>query len=107
MYRTIIELKDGLTPEERQELRRRCIEVHRNKNGTVRIIDVSNNKFVFEGNETMESCLSSAFLTMGEQPDLYERFQAWLWEDEDPDENCNLLEISRKETERRKLLNIG
>lgn len=91
MYRTIIELKEETPKEIAKEIRQLCINAHDNFVGKVQIKDLSTKSFVFEGGEEAYNCLQYGSLRLDEQPDFKRWVKTWLWEDEDPDESCDLI----------------
>ena len=96
MYRTIIELKEETPKEIAKEIRQICIKAHDNFVGKVQIKDLSTKSFVFEGEEEDYACLNIGFLTLKEETMFRENVKTWQWEDEEPDESCDLLEIVSK-----------
>lgn len=96
MYRTIIELKEDTPKEAAKEIRQLCIKAHDNYVGKVQIKDISPLSFVFEGGEESFPCLNIGFLTLKEETLFRENIKNWQWEDEEPDESCDLLEIISK-----------
>ena len=93
MYRTIIELKEETPKEIAKEIRQICIKAHDNFVGKVQIKDLSTKSFVFEGEEEDYACLNIGFLTLKEETMFRENVKTWQWEDEEPDESCDLIEI--------------
>ena len=91
MYRTIIELKDNTPLETAKEIRQLCIGAYNNFVGKVQIKDLSPKSFAFEGEEKDYNCLQYGSLRLDEQPDFKRWVKTWLWEDEDPDESCDLI----------------
>lgn len=96
MYRTTIELKEDTPKETAKEIRQLCIKAHDNFVGKVQIKDISPLSFVFEGGEEAFACLNIGFLTLKEESLFRENIKNWQWEDEEPDESCDLLEIASK-----------
>lgn len=96
MYRTIIELKEETPKEIAKEIRQICINAHDNFVGKVQIKDLSTKSFVFEGEEEDYACLNIGFLTLKEETMFRENVKTWQWEDEEPDESCDLIEILSK-----------
>ena len=96
MYRTIIELKEETPKEIAKEIRQLCINAHDNFVGKVQINDISPLSFVFEGGEEEYNCLQLGSLNLKEIQSFNKWVKIWQWEDEDPDESCDLLEIVSK-----------
>lgn len=91
MYREIIEVKQEISDDTFHKLKSICILAHKNRSGSVEIKELSERKFFFEGSEKEYGCLQLGYLSLYEQPFFRENIQSWEWEDEDPDESCNLL----------------
>lgn len=96
MYRTIIELKEETPKEIAKEIRQICIKAHDNFVGKVQIKDLSTKSFVFEGGEEEYNCLQLGSLNLKEIQSFNKWVKIWQWEDEDPDESCDLIEILLK-----------
>lgn len=96
MYRTIIELKEDTPKGAAREIRQLCIKVHDNFVGKVQIKDISPLSFVFEGGEEEYNCLQLGSLNLKEAKSFNKWVKIWQWEDEDPDESCDLIEILLK-----------
>ncbi len=94
MYKTIIELNENLSEEQRIELKAICERAHQNRVGTVPMKEKTKWEYVFEGDQKDYDCLQLGFLKMANNPVVLSGVVSWKWEDEDPDENSDLLEIS-------------
>lgn len=91
MYKTIIELKENISRETAKEIREICIAAHDNYAGEVQIKDISPRKFVFEGEQESFPCLQLGWLKLKKSSDFLKCAAQWLWEDNDPKENCDLM----------------
>jgi len=91
MYKTIIELKEDISKETAKEVREICIAAHDNYAGKVQIKDISPLSFVFEGSEEAFPCLQLGWLKLKKSSDFLKYASKWLWEDKDPEENCDLM----------------
>lgn len=94
MYRTIIKIKNSIPNNKLTEIRDICISAYNNRVGVVNIKQPSERCFIFEGEEKDYECLQLGFLTLEDSSLFMESVQSWKWEDEDPDESCDLLDIS-------------
>lgn len=92
MYRDIIKIREDVPEGTVSELRRLCIDAHNNRAGQVDLQEISKRHFVFEGEEEMYGCLSLGFLALKDRPLFVENVLSWRWEDEEPDEDCDLME---------------
>lgn len=96
MYRTIIKLKDNTPASVAKEIREICIKAHHNYVGKIDIKDVSPIEYVFEAAEKDYNCLQYGSLCLDDIPVFKEWVKEWNWEDEDPNESCNLIEVFSK-----------
>lgn len=96
MYRAIIKIKDSVPINILEEVRSICISAYNNRVGKVEIKQLSEHCFIFEGEEKDYECLQLVFLTLEDFSLFMESVESWKWEDEDPDESCDLLDISLK-----------
>ena len=90
MYRDIIEIREDVPTDVLKEIREACIKAHKNRAGEVKIRDVSERSFVFEGNIDKHGCLSLGFLELETVPIFMENVKKWWWEDEEPGESCDI-----------------
>ena len=99
MYRTIIEIREDVPADVLKEMREACIKAHKNRGGEVKIKDVSERSFVFEGGEDKFGCMQLANFIVNSSSTFRESVKEWRWEDEEaPGENCDLYEILTKST---------
>ena len=96
MFRTVIKLKEDTPKEAAKEIRQLCIKAHDNYVGKVQIKDISPLSFIFEGGENEYNCLQLGSLNLKETQSFNKWVKTWQWEDEDPDESCDLIEILLK-----------
>ena len=89
MYRTIIEIKEDVPADVLKELR----EAHKNRAGEVKIRDVSERSFVFEDGEDKYCCLQLANFILNSSSKFRDSVKKWHWEDEEPNESCDLYEM--------------
>ena len=105
IYRTTIIVKDSLSEAERKEFREFCIKAHDNKEGCVEIKDISDREFVFESEKPRgRECLTRAFLDMSNDFKMVDKILSWQWEDRDPSESDDLLEIAKRFIKRKPIL---
>lgn len=93
MYRTIIEIKEDTPKETLEEIKELCIAAHKNRAGEVKLKPISDYSFAFEGEEKDYGCLQLGYLALGELFIFRKNVKKCKWEDEEPDESCDLLEI--------------
>ncbi len=96
MYRTIIEIKEDTPRETLAEIKALCIAAHKNRAGEVKMKPINDRTFIFEGEEKDYGCLQLGYLSLGEQLAFRKNAKQCRWEDEDPDESCDLMEIFNK-----------
>ena len=94
MYREIIELKKDISNETLSKIKDICISAHYNRAGKVDIMELSEHCFVFQGEEVDYGCLILGYLELDDIKIFKDNVISWMWEDEDPDESCDLLDIS-------------
>lgn len=92
MYRTIIEIKEDTPKEMLEEIKELCIAAHRNRAGEVKLKPISDYSFAFEGEEEDYGCLTLANLDLNDSRKFTKCIKAWLWEDEEPNESCDILQ---------------
>lgn len=91
MYRTIIEIKEDTPKETLEEIKELCIAAHKNRAGEVKLKPISDYSFAFEGEEKDYGCLQLGYLALDDVKLFLNNVKSWKWQDEDPDEDCNLL----------------
>lgn len=96
MYRTIIEIDKNVTPNTLEDIKDICISAHKNRAGKVDIKELSDYKFAFEGEEKDYGCLQLGNLALNKVKTFKDNLLTWRWEDEEPDESCDLLEVLSK-----------
>ncbi len=94
MYRTIIELKQGLSDSEYARIKTLIERAFRNRAGSVKNSSQEKYLFVFETEEhDLFCCLGIANLSL-DKKGFCSYFEKWLWEeDEDPSENEDLKKM--------------
>lgn len=91
MYRTIIEMKEDTPQETLAEIKALCIAAHKNRAGEVKMKPINDRTFAFEGGEEKYGCLMLANLTLDKSDFFKQKVKSWAWEDEEPEENCDIL----------------
>lgn len=91
MYREIIEIKETTPAETLEAIRRICIAAHKNRAGEVKLTTLGEHSFCFEGTEKDYGCLMLASISLNKNEIFRNYIKNWNWEDEDPDENCDIL----------------
>lgn len=96
MYREFITFKEDTPAEALEELKKICSYTHNNNAGTAEIKIVSDREFIFEGGEDLFVCLQIGFVHLCDY-DLFKKYiKTWYWEDEEPEESCDLLVETKK-----------
>lgn len=96
MFRHQIEFKETISEATFQELLSICIDAHQNRSGSVPIKHIDGKKLLFEGEWKDYPCMTLAYLNLNRIPLFKENVAQWRWEDEDPQESCDLMvELSR------------
>ena len=96
MLRTVIKLKEDTPNEVAKEIRQLCIKAHDNYVGKLNIKDISPRYFIFEGERKDFGILQLGWLALRDEPLFIQHVDKWLWRDENPRENCDILkEFSR------------
>lgn len=91
MYKTIIDLKEEIPATVLQELTDAIEQAFHNHAGMVENTGDTPYHFVFQGNEEVYCCMQKGNLALDKMALFHEYVQAWRWEDEDPEESCDLL----------------
>ena len=91
MYRTIIEMKEDTPKETLVEIKALCIAAHKNRAGEVKMKPINDRTFIFEGEEEKYGCLMLANLILDKSDFFKQKVKSWAWEDEEPEENCDIL----------------
>lgn len=91
MYKTIIELKKQTPEAALHELASTIEQAFHNQAGMVENTGDTPYHFVFKGGEEAYCCMQMGNLALDKVKIFHENVLTWLWEDEDPDETCDLL----------------
>lgn len=91
MYQVIIDFKKDISPAIRATLTETANKAFNNRAGHAK--NVSDNPFrcVYEGKEELFGCLQLGFLALEDVDGFKESLSSWLWIDEDPNENSDIL----------------
>lgn len=94
MYSSIIEIKKDVPSEVLIRLQRVAEKAFSNRAGSVKNSSNDPYKFVFKGGEDKFGCLELGMLELKRESNVLEQIASWHWvDDEDPDENCDILEV--------------
>lgn len=99
MYRTIIELKQGLSPEFEKDLREQIISAFNTSMGELKDVSSVSCQMIFEATAEEFSLIAAGIFFIDDH-NLFSFFQKWDWEEtESPEENHSLLDyyMSKKE----------
>lgn len=91
MYKTIIELKKEVPDTTLQNLTDTIKQAFHNQAGMVENTGDTPYHFVFKGDEESYCCMQMGNLALDKMTLFHEYVQTWTWEDEDPEESCDLL----------------
>ena len=95
MYRELIEFKESTSNEELAFLKAMLQKAHDNIAGRVELkIDPKNPlKMHFEGGEKLWEALDLGQMEAKRSKTFNKCIKTWYWEDEEPDESCDLLVV--------------
>lgn len=93
MYKTIICLKDDVSGELLLSLSKTIEKAFVNRVGSLQNIGSHPREFIFQCGEDYYGCLDLGMLDLREVPGVLPYIKTWTWIDEDPDENCDMLEV--------------
>lgn len=93
MYSTVIEIKKSVTDDTLNRLRRIAECAFTNRAGSVKNSSTDPYKLVFEGGEKDYGCLDLGVAELGETDDFLDQVNTWQWIDDDPKENCDVLNV--------------
>lgn len=91
MYREFIEINPSTPKDILEEIKKICSAAHKNRAGEVSLKTLGEYSFCFEGNENDYGCLMLASLSLNNNKVFKSYIKSWLWEDEEPEENCDIL----------------
>lgn len=96
MYKDIIKIKETASKETLAEIKKICIEAHKNRAGEVKLTPIDEYSFCFQGTEKDYACLQLGYLALDDSKLFLDNIRSWEWEDEEPNENCDLfIELTR------------
>lgn len=94
MYSSIIEIKKNVSDERLANLRKVAEKAFSNRAGSVKNSSNDPYRFVFKGDEGKFGCLEVAMLELEDEHDFLGQVNSWQWiDDENPGENCDILEV--------------
>lgn len=91
MYKEIIDVKETTSKKTLAEIKRICIEAHKNRAGKVEMTPISEYSFCFQGTTVDYACLQLGYLALDDSKLFLDNVKSWIWEDEEPNESCDLL----------------
>ena len=93
MYRTIIQFKKDTSVEELLELKEIAEKAFDNRAGKVSNVSLDLYTLIYQGGEEDRPCLDLGMLDLDDVPFFKDKVEKWDWiDEEDPDENCDVLE---------------
>lgn len=93
MYSTIIDIKKNVTGDALKQLRQAAEQAFSNRAGSVKNSSSDPYKFIFRGGEKDYGCLDLGVAELGEMHSFVCQVTSWQWLDDDPNENCDVLEV--------------
>ena len=93
MYSTVIEIKRSVTGDTLSRLRQMAEDAFTNRAGSVKNSSKDPYKLVFKGSEKDYGCLDLGVAELGETDNFVNQVNAWQWLDDDPKENCDILNV--------------
>ena len=94
MYSSIIEIKKSVTNEMLLNLRKAAERAFSNRAGSVKNSSTDPYRLVFRGGEDKFGCLELGMLELKRENNVLNQIASWQWvDDEDPGENCDILEV--------------
>ena len=91
MYREIIELETTTPENVLDEIKAICEKAHNNRAGEVKLKQIDEHSFCFEGTEKDYGCLMLGSYSLNEDMLFRNYIKNWFWEDEEPGESCDIL----------------
>lgn len=95
-YRSIIEIDRSINPEKLKTITTMILEAFNNNAGSATNISEDPYRFVFEGGEDMYGCIDLGQLLLMDNDEVYNNVSSWRWEEDDPDECCDMKKIFAK-----------
>lgn len=92
-YMTIIRLKDSVSGDLLRSLTETIEKAFVNRAGSLQNTGSNPREFIFQGGEEYYGCLDLGMFYLREVPGVMPFIKTWEWVDEDPDENCDMLEV--------------
>ena len=92
MYKVIIELKKDISEDVLKQLNEVINAAFENRGGKVSDSRTDSlYRFEFAGDYSEYGCLDLGTVLLKENELFWNNVAVWEWEDEDPDENCNII----------------
>ena len=92
MYKVIIELKKDISEDVLKQLTEVINAAFENRGGKVSDSRTDSlYRFEFAGDYSEYGCLDLGTVLLKENELCWNNVAVWEWEDEDPDENCNII----------------
>lgn len=95
-YRSIIEIDRNLDKDRLSAITAMILKAFDNSAGRAMNISEDPYRFVFEGGEDMYGCISLGQLLLRDNDEVYNNISLWRWEEDDPDECCNVKKVFAK-----------
>lgn len=96
MYKTIIEFKADIPESEIIKLTDIANKQFDNRVGKIENTSKEKYKLIFQGDEVLYGCLNLGMFSLKKIPGYLQNILSWNWIDEDPNENCDMLSVYRK-----------
>lgn len=93
MYSTVIEIKRNVTGDTLNRLRQVAEKAFSNRAGSVKNSSNDSYRLVFKGAEKDYGCLDLGVAMLARVNGFLPQVDSWQWFDDDPNENCDVLEV--------------
>jgi len=93
MYKTIIKIRKNLPFNAVNSIQNVAADAFDNRAGKLANISKDPYVLIFEGEEKDYGCLQLGILALDKEKEFMELVTMWDWIDEEPNENCNVLEV--------------
>lgn len=91
MYQVIIDFKKTIPPAQMARLTETANKAFDNRAGRTENVSINPYRCIYEGGEELYGCLQLGFLALEDVDGFKESLSSWLWIDEEPNENSDIL----------------
>lgn len=93
MYKSVIKLKNSLSAERLNIAKEMASQAYVNRAGSLFNVGDSPYELIFEGDDNDCGCLDLGMLALRYEKAFLDCVSSWNWFDEDPDEDCDILDL--------------